>query len=65
MRETEKHWGRERVPYTHQAQAKLARLKQREKMTPVIQDIFFEARNFLKLQGIGRDVHYKTTKLPF
>ena len=46
MRETEKHWGRERVLYTHQAQAKLARLKQREKITPVIQDIFFEARNF-------------------
>ena len=41
MRETEKHWGRERVPYTHQAQAKLARLKQREKIKPVIQDIFF------------------------
>jgi len=34
--------------------SKLARLKQREKITPVTQDIFFGSPQFLKLQGIGR-----------
>ena len=42
----QKHWGRECVAYTHPAQAKLPHLKQREKISPVIQDICFEARNF-------------------
>ena len=49
------------VAFTHPAQAKLARLKQRDKKNACYTGYLFWSPQFLKLQGIGRDVHYKTT----